>query len=128
MKPPKKFGEVLSELVKSKRISLSTLGEQTGGKALLRHAMQDELPEAKRGAMYQRLCELNIFTEDELSELETGLIVSRMGVRDYLTKAALLNLMSNDVLLNDESISNEQFVQRIQAAACADTVRIICAN
>lgn len=128
MKPPQTFGKALTGLIRKNRLSIAALGERVGGKALLKRAMQDELPETRRDAMYGKLCELKAFSDDELNELQNGLEVSRIGVREFLTKNALLRLMSDDSLLREETITNKDFLARLQAAGSADEANVLCVN
>ncbi len=128
MIPPKKFGEVLAELMQAKHLPISVLGERVGGRATLRRAMQDELPEAKREWMLERLQETGVFDLCELEQLKSGLMVSSMGVVEYLTKAAFFKIMSDDRAADEDKIVNEDFRRRIEAAADSDEMRVLCFN
>lgn len=131
MQLPKTFSKCLNDLMSAHHLSVSALGAQTGSKAELRRALAEESTNARRAALYQRLCECGAFSSEELAALKKSLHVSRIGLNRFTTHMAIEYFLGKEPSPIRQPLTlsgGGAFDDRLQSIQGADKVRILCTN
>lgn len=125
------FPQALDALMKKHSLTVRTIGAQLGTRAELRRALNDELSEAKRAVLYQKICDCGPFSSEECHELGVALEVSRVGVGRYAGLQAIDRLMLGREDADAETcfLSNGVMLQaRLETLLDAEEISILCLN
>lgn len=117
--------------MKAHKLTTNKLGTQLHCKTELKRILGDQSNHKKREQLLTFLIENDIFSPEEIELLRISINVSRIGVERYLSRDALLELLSNervlpkrDLLLIDGGLLRE----RLASLADATSIEILCVN
>ncbi|MEG0741306.1 MAG: hypothetical protein RR521_03705 [Clostridia bacterium] len=128
---PMTFGAQLAQLLAAHQLSATTIGAHIGGRANLKHALENQLSDARQLTLMQSLSQTGFFSPEELAALEQARQVSRIGPSRYLTQIAFSHLFSSSVPPQPKPMmldNGKPFAWRVEQLANADQIRILCCN